>query len=127
MGTRIFLGLMVLVWLPYGIFCWLDPSFLEGSAGVSSLTPTGSAELRAMYGGLQAAIGALALAGLLRASMARPALVALAFLAGGLFLGRLAGAAADDGWSLYTGMGLGFELVTLVFASLLAGREPTPA
>ena len=54
MATRIFLLLSALLWLPYGIYCWLHPSYLAEAAGVVF---QGSTELRAMYGGLQAALG----------------------------------------------------------------------
>lgn len=121
--TRVFLGLMVLLWLPYGLYCFAQPGFLVGAAGVASTTPTGSTELRAMYGGLQAAIGGLALAALLRVAFVRTALLALGFLCGGLGLSRLAGAILDGGWSLYTGMGLGLELVILVVAATLLRRD----
>ena len=47
-------------------------------------SPTGSTELRAMYGGLQIALGAFAALAALRSSLARPALLAIAFLTAGL-------------------------------------------
>jgi hypothetical protein len=62
MAARIFLAFSALLWLPYGVYCFFDPGFLAGAAGVVSQSPTASTELRAMYGGLQTAIGALALA-----------------------------------------------------------------
>jgi len=127
MPARIFLGLSALLWLPYGIYCFLSPGALAGMAGVASNTTTGSIELRAMYGGLQAAIGALAVAGLLRDSMRRPALLALVFLCGGLALARISGAALESELSAYTAMGLFFELVSVGCAAGLLGREPAPA
>jgi hypothetical protein len=127
MASRIFLALSALVWLPYGLYCFFAPGALEGVAGVGSSSTTGSIELRAMYGGLQAAIGTLALAGLLRDSMRRPALLALVFLGGGLALARLAGAVIESELSTYTAMGLFFELVTVAWASWLLGREPALA
>jgi len=122
--ARVFLGLNALIWLPYGVFCFAQPGSLAETAGVLSTTPTGSTELRAMYGGLQAGIGALTLAALLRADLVRPALLAVAFLCGGLGLARISGAALDDGWSFYTGMGMGFEFAALAIASWLLRREP---
>ncbi|MGI9431251.1 MAG: DUF4345 domain-containing protein [Myxococcota bacterium] len=113
MATRIFLIVSALVWLPYGIFCFFQPGFLEGAAGVTSLSPTGSTELRAMYGGLQASIGVVSLLGAVRVSFAPTALRMLAWVFGGLATGRLLGAALDDGWSAYTGSALGFELLGL--------------
>jgi hypothetical protein len=127
MAVRIFLGLSVLVWLPYGIWCVMQPGFLAGAAGVASSTPTGTTELRAMYGGLQAAIGALALCALLRPSLARPALVALVFLPAGLFLGRLAGLGLDGGVSSYTATALVFEAACALWAGWLLTRVPEPA
>ena len=35
--TRIFLGLSVLLWLPYGVYCFFQPHALGDSAGVTAL------------------------------------------------------------------------------------------
>jgi hypothetical protein len=125
--TRIFLGLSALAWLPYGIFCLAQPGFLEGAAGVASSTPTGSAELRAMYGGLQAGIGALALVGFLRAEAARPALLTLLFLCAGLALGRILGLVVDGAASPYTLIAIGFEVTSAAVAGALVGRAAPAA
>jgi hypothetical protein len=120
---RIFLGASALLWLPYGIYCFLDPGFLTEAAGVTTVSTTGSIELRAMYGGLQIAIGALAAAALFRPTLARPALVAIAFLTAGLFSARLLGALLAPEFSSYTLMGLSFEIVSCGLATwLLAGE-----
>ena len=128
MAVRVFLGLQALIWLPYGIFCFFQPGFLggEGMAGVVAGTATGSTELRAMYGGLQAAIGALAGLALLRPGLVRPALVTIAFLTTGLAAARLSGAALDGAFSSYTLAGLGFEVVSASLAWWLLGRSPEP-
>ena len=55
-----FLILTTVVWVPYGLMCFLDPAALAESTGVVASTPTASTEIRAMYGGLQIAIGLLA-------------------------------------------------------------------
>ena len=55
--TRLFLAANALLWLPYGLYCFLVPEFLAEAAAVSATTSTGTVELRAMYGGLQAGIG----------------------------------------------------------------------
>ncbi|MBW2316789.1 MAG: DUF4345 family protein [Deltaproteobacteria bacterium] len=122
MNARIFLGLNTLIWLPYGLYCFIDPGFLAGAAGVTSTTATGSTELRAMYGGLQAGIGALCLVAVLRDEFVRPALVTVAFLVAGLASTRLVGSALDHGWSQYTGMALLFE-ITLVSVSVVLLRR----
>jgi hypothetical protein len=112
MGRRIFLFVSALVWLPYGIYCFFAPGFLAGAAGVAALTPTGSTELRAMYGGLQAGLGTLALSGALMATLTRPALLAIAFICSGLGSTRLLGALIEGGMSSYTVSGLIFEFLS---------------
>lgn len=127
-GARIFLGLSVLLWIPYGIYCFVQPGALAEAAGVVSTSATGSTELRAMYGGLQVAIGSLALAGFLREKLVASALLAIAFLCGGLFSARLLGLFIDGGLSAYTGLGLAFEATSLFFALFLSrGGEASAA
>jgi len=124
MAARIFLALSALVWLPYGVWCFIDPAQLAGSAGVAFQSATGSTELRAMYGGLQAGLGSLALAGVLRLAFERPALLALLFVTAGLASARLAGVALDGSPSSYTLAGLGFEIATVAFSGWLLARAP---
>ncbi len=126
MATRVFLGLSAAAWLPYGLLCFLEPGFLEGVAGVTSLSPTGSAELRAMYGGLQAALGALCLAGAVRKEFTRTALGGLLFLCAGLGLARLGGAALDGDVTTYTAGAIFFELACAALAAYLLTRAPQP-
>ncbi len=110
MGIRIFLGINAILWLPYGIYCLFQPSFLAEAAGVAAASTTGTIELRAMYGGVQSAIGVLCGLAVLRDDLRRPALIGLAFVTGGLFLGRVAGAFVAGEVSSYTGMALGLEI-----------------
>ena len=126
MVTRVFLGLFGLMSLPYGLYCFAQPGFLAGFAGVGALSTTGTVELRAMYGGLQAGFGALALLGAFRPAFAPTALLATAFLCAGLGSFRLMGALAAGEVSSYTGQGLAFELGSAALASALwrrAARE----
>ena len=127
MADRVFLGACSLVWLPYGIFCLVQPSFLDGAAGVAATSATGTAELRAMYGGLQAAIGVLCLCGCLSPAWRPSALTALVFLAAGLGLGRLVAVAAGAGVSSYTAVALVFEFATAGLALALLRRRPAAA
>jgi hypothetical protein len=123
MATSLFLGLSALVWLGYGLYCFVAPQSLADGAGVAFRSPTGATELRAMYGGLQAAIGVLAALGALRARWRRHALVALVFLTGGLASARLAGLALDGGTSAYTAVALAFEWASTAAALFLLSRE----
>lgn len=124
MALVIFLGLEAAIWLPYGLYCFAAPGALAQAAGVAASSTTGTIELRAMYGGLQAGIGSLALAACWRPSLRRPALLCLVFLCTGLALARLSGAVLGDELSAYTAMGLCFEgLSSAVAASLLRGSR----
>jgi len=107
--ARLFLGFSVLVWLPYGLYLVVQPGFLAGAAGITAGSATGTTELRAMYGGLQAALGLLALAGLLRPALRRTALTTLGTLTAGLGLARALGVVLDGGMSGYTASALVFE------------------
>jgi Domain of unknown function (DUF4345) len=124
MAARVFLAFEALLWLPYGIYCFVVPSYLGAIGGVAFVSPTGSTELRAMYGGLQIGLGALSLAGALRESLTRAALLTLAFLASGLGSTRLLGVLLDGGLSGYTGAGLFFELLTAALAIRFLRSQP---
>ena len=127
MATTIFLVLSAALWLPYGIYCFVVPEYLGEAAGVAAASTTGTIEIRAMYGGLQAAIGTLALAALFRASLRRPALVCALTLCAGLAVARLAAAIELSEFSGYTVMGLGFEVVTVAYAMAALRSEPLGA
>ena len=120
--TRLFLGFSALVWLPYGVFCGFRPSFLAEAAGVVANSPTAITEVRAMYGGLEAGIGALCLCALFRSSLVRPALVMLCFVCGGLGLTRLIGLLLDGSASAYTFGGLALEIPSAVIATVVVRR-----
>ncbi|MEE8581922.1 MAG: DUF4345 domain-containing protein [Myxococcota bacterium] len=123
-AMQIFLGVSAAVWLSYGLFCFAQPGFLSEAAGVTANTATAGAELRAMYGGLQAAIGCLMLAAIFRPGLRGTALVTLLFLCSGLALGRLGGALLEAGFSPYTTIGLGFEITSAGLALFFLRRTP---
>ncbi|MBY0400774.1 DUF4345 family protein, partial [Myxococcota bacterium] len=119
MAARIFLAIFGLISLPYGIYCFLDPAFLADFAGVAATSTTGTVELKAMYGGLQAGYGALALLGALRPAYAPTILLATILQFGGLGSFRLMGALAANDFSSYTSQGLAFELGSTAIAIFL--------
>ncbi len=128
MATVIFLAISAALWLPYGVYCFADPGFLAEAAGVAAGTTTGTVELRAMYGGLQAGIGTLALTAIWRETLRRPALLCIVFLCAGLALARFLGAAIAAEFSSYTIMGLFVEIGSVAFAgAVLRGGEPSAA
>jgi hypothetical protein len=123
MPARVFLALFGLFSLPYGLYCFLRPDFLESFAGVGASTTTGLIELQAMYGGVQAGFGALALLGSLRPEHTRSALLATIFLCAGLGLFRLFGAIGAGEFSAYTMQGLAFEIPSTAIAGFLYFRN----
>lgn len=122
LAVRIFLALSALLWTPYAIQLLIDPAALNEAANVAASSATGTAELRAMYGGLQGALGLLALAGALRPALAPYALASLGVACAGLGLARLGAAAVGDAFSSYTVMALGLELGTLAIVLALWRR-----
>lgn len=122
MAARWFLGLSAALWFFYGLYCFFVPSALGDGAGVTFTNATGSTELRAMYGGLQMALGALAALGLARPGLRQGAILSLAVVTAGLGITRLLGAVIDGGWSAYTTMGLVFEWVSAGCATALLRR-----
>jgi hypothetical protein len=121
-AARVFLGISAVLWLPFGLYCLFQPAFLAADAGVTFTSATGATDMRATYGGLTAAIGALALAGAVRADWARQALLTLAVVCAGLGFARLLGVALDGGVTAWTVQGLVFELSSLAFATWLLRR-----
>jgi hypothetical protein len=75
-----------------------------------------------MYGGLQAAIGALAALAVVRGGLVRTALLTLFFLTAGLASARIFGVALDGGLSSYTATALAFEIPSALIAWWLLRR-----
>jgi hypothetical protein len=121
--TRLLLGISVVVWFGYGAFCFLQPGFLGEVAGVTATSATGTVELRAMYGGLQMAIGVLAALGLMRAPLERPVLLVLGVLCAGLGSARTVAAMSLGDASGYNGGAAAFELATAALVAWLLTRK----
>ena len=120
---RIFLVISALGWGGYGLYCLINPAMLAELAGVTSTTSTGAIELRAMYGGAQTGLGLFAAVAVFCAAWQRSALLALAFVTGGLFTARLIGALLAGDFSSYTVGGLGFEFVFTAIAIALLRKS----
>jgi hypothetical protein len=120
---RIFLAISALAWGGYGLYCLINPAILAELAGVTAVSATATTELRAMYGGVQTALGLFAALAVVNAGWQRPAVLALAFVTGGLFTARLIGALLAGDFSSYTIGGLGFEFVYTAIAIVLLRRR----
>lgn len=127
MFTRIFLAVSGLAWLGYGIYCLLAPEQLAMVAGIAANAPHGITELRAMYGGVQAAIGLAALLGAIRPEHARWSLQFQAVIFAGLAPVRLLSALTTGEFSQYTVGAIGFEVVFLIIALVLLRSRPASA
>ena len=114
--VKAFLVFNVVVWLPYGIACLINPSVVTQFAGVAMSSSTGVTEVRAMYGGVQTALGLLALLALFNSSVVRPALITIACVVTGLALSRIAGFFIDGSNSPYTFGAMAFESLSMIIA-----------
>jgi hypothetical protein len=122
MTSKHYCILSALVWIPYGLLCFLQPAMLASIAGVAATTATGTIELQAMYGGLQIAIGGVAILGLLRPADRLTLVTALGILAAGLGTARLFAMFAAADLSGYTAGGLLFEGLGASVAAWVVSR-----
>lgn len=115
MIARVFLGLQVLIFIPYGLYCLVNPEMLAGSAGVAASSVTGRIELQSMYGGLQVAVGFMCLMGLLKPRFDQVALYALLFIFAGLAVVRVSLALSQGEFTSYTVFAMSYETACLLF------------
>jgi Domain of unknown function (DUF4345) len=116
---KFILWLSTIAFVSYGIQCLLDPTTLEGFAGLTFSNGDGYAELGAMYGGLQTGFGIFLLMGALRSDMFRPALTSLVVVIGSLALGRLYSTlGAPEPVGMYTWGAMGYEFFTAIVAGI---------
>lgn len=120
--TRIFLGFTGLAFAGYGVVCLVSPDVVADAAQLGLASDVARAEVRAMYGGLQIAVGGLALAGLLRPALRPGALLALACVFAGLAGGRLVGLVVESAPGAYNGAAFAYEAVSAVLAVALWRR-----
>ncbi len=86
--ARIWLGLNGLTFLVYGLVCLIAPSLPAGYAEMVLPTAAARTEVSAMYGGLQAGLGALLCWSAMRPARVAQGLVVLVVLLGSLAIGR---------------------------------------
>jgi hypothetical protein len=99
----------VLVWLPWGLMCVFDITVIADIIGVSGMTPSGNSDLRAMYGGVQTAVGLIAALALYDTRFFPNLLFTLAFVGTCLALSRTYGLFVDDSSTAYTWGVLAYE------------------
>ena len=116
-ATRIVLIVNACVWLLYGLLCLVRPSTLAEVAAMGLASPTAIVEIQAMYGGLEVAIGVLALWGALRPRSAEAAIWSLLILYCGLVGGRAFGLFTSGDRSAYNLGAIAFELTGAALAA----------
>ena len=122
MPARIFLGLQAIIFIPYGLFCLVQPDYLAGTAAIAASSVTGTIELQTMYGGLQTAVGVLCALGALKLDLRRPALITLLFCFTGLAIPRVTLALMNGDFGGYTLGAMIFETLSATCALYLTVR-----
>jgi hypothetical protein len=120
--ARIFLGLLAATFIGYGLACLVSPSIVADTTGLLLPTGTATAEVRAMYGGLQIGVGLLALVALLREALRAPVLLCLGVMLFGLASGRLVGLVVDSDAGTYNYAAFLFESLSAAASFALLSR-----
>ncbi len=119
------LWVSAILFVGYGVACWLDPALPAGSAGLAIQNGDGFAEIAAMYGGLQTGFGIWCLLGALRPDLYRAVLTSLVLVVGLLATARLYGSVAGGNeLTLYTWGAMGYEFATAVLAFVALRKTP---
>ena len=124
--ARIVLALNGLIFLGYGLLCFLVPTTLTSAAGLGMETTVAATEVRAMYGGLECAIGVLFLLAALRESLLEPGLIAGVTVFAGLGVGRALGIAVEGGPGAYNVVAVIYELGSAGLMLVALGRVGSP-
>jgi hypothetical protein len=125
--SQIFLGVTGLAFAGYGVMCLLVPGTLAEAAQFGLSSEIAVAEVRAMYGGLQLAVGVLALLGAVRPALEKTALVSLCFVFAGLAGGRLFAIVLASDPGAYNYAAFGYEAVSVLIAIALVRASPKTA
>ncbi|MGB3625485.1 MAG: DUF4345 family protein [Henriciella sp.] len=129
MLVRIFLGLISLMFVAFGLWSIADPLGMTAQLGVETSGPNNIFEMRGIYGGVSLGAAALTGAGALRpASFERPALWFLAAYMGGYTLSRLVSVIMGDSPTFTSWMFASFEVLSfaLTCLALNARKNRTP-
>ena len=139
----IFFALNALVWIPWGVICLFIPEAWSGQV-IPGMTvfdlslAVARTEVRAMYGGLQIAIGLLALIAIIKPRHRETALLFYVMALSGLALSRIYGLIVEGSEDIvmfsiavtgdnYNQVGLGmYELPYFLFAWALFLTRPKP-
>jgi hypothetical protein len=121
--ARVFLVIAGLMWVVYGVYLLAMPQALAPLAGVTATSVTGTIELRAMYGGLEIAVGVFALIAALVPGMLFSGLLMMGLASAGFGITRLLSAAYAGEFSTYTRQGLSLELPLMLISAWFLFRQ----
>lgn len=79
----------------FGVASIVAPRFVVSKVDLEPVSPTGSAEVRAMYGGLEIGLAGFFGYAAMKPELIKPALLAQAIALGGVAVGRATGILAD--------------------------------
>ena len=112
MLSKVILGLVGVAFSGYGILVLFSPDLIAEYIGYSLVGPDSRIELLAMYGGLELGFGLFCVAGVLKQSLTRPALLSIIFIVGGLAITRtVAFLVSNTEVTEYTHGALVFEII----------------
>ncbi|MEQ9314334.1 MAG: DUF4345 family protein [Henriciella sp.] len=111
MLIRIFLGLICLSFIAFGVWSLTDPLGMTSQLGVETSGPNNVFEMRGIFGGVSLGAATLTGAGVLRPTQfERPALWFLAAYMGGYTLSRIVSALLGDNPTFSGWLFAGFEI-----------------
>ena len=119
--AKSYLVFTVLVWLPWGLLCIFDTAIIAEVIGVTSSSVSGTTDLRAMYGGVQTAVGLMAALALYDLRHFKTVLFVLSVVGGCLALSRAYGLIVDGRSTPYTFGVLAYESFAALSASVWLG------
>ena len=92
----------VFVWVPWGLICIFNLAKIQAVIGVTSISPSGSTDIRVMYGGVQLAIGLMAAFAMYDDRHLKGFVHALAFIGCTMAVSRAYGLVVDGSSTFYT-------------------------
>ena len=115
-SARTLMLINALIFIVYGAAFLVVPEQLVALADIAARSPSALADIRAVYGGLSLAAGALFVLGLRRDSWFTPSLFLVAATSGGLALGRTISIVVSGMPSAFVLVNFALELVSFVWA-----------
>ncbi|MEM7466200.1 MAG: DUF4345 domain-containing protein [Pseudomonadota bacterium] len=120
---KIFLILISLTLLVFGIIYLLSPEQFAAAAGLTG-NASGMTDVRATYGGFQIGFAAFLMYCAMNTKYAQVGLVALAFVLGAVGASRLVGILVDGDFSGFHQIGLGFEAIVTAISVYFLSTLP---